>query len=32
LYETDSFVWAGDELLFSNGSGSDDEDDEDDEF
>ena len=31
LYETDSFVWAGDELLFSNGSGSDDEDD-DDEF
>lgn len=32
LYETDSFVWAGDELLFSNGSGSDDEDYEDDEF
>jgi tetratricopeptide (TPR) repeat protein len=29
LYETDSFIWAGDELLFSNGSGSDDDDNDD---
>ena len=31
LYETDSFVWVGDELVFSNGSGNDDDDDDDDD-